>query len=313
MNVVITNKQDNILAGLDIEIIKTLRGEFEVDEIISTFSKLFFARMILDITAIKNFNSITNFQKLSIGIPVDKIILLLPNDPMYTSVSYLSQLISMGYYNFTTNLDGIKYLLNTPNTYKEVAHLHRIVSAPSISSTSNNTIVNNNINKIIGFKNVTDGAGSTTLVYLLKKQLSQHYGIDIVAIEVNKKDFIYFDDESFISTDKNNLATELIKYRNKGTILIDLNDSDPGVCDEVYYLLEPSVIKFNKLIKRNIYILEHLKNKRIILNKTLLSQNDVMRFEKETGLKVFSVIGPIDDRREDLFLSDIITKLGFIK
>lgn len=315
MNVIVANRQENILNSLDVEIIKTLKGEFEVDEIITTFSNFFFARMILDITAIKNFDDITNFQKLSIGIPVDKIILLLPNDPNYSSSIFLSKLISMGYYNFTTNLEGVKYLLNKPNTYKEVAHLHQLnatFTTPQVSS-STGVVVNNPTGKIIGFKNVTEGAGATTLVYMLKKQLETHYNMDILAIEVNKKDFMYFNDNSLVSVDKNELATELIKGRNKNAILIDLNDSDPNVCDEVYYLIEPSIIKFNKLIKRNMSILDTLKDKRIILNKTLLPQQDIARFEKETKLKIFSVISPIDDRREDLFLAGFISLLGFNK
>lgn len=316
MNVIVANKQENILNSLDVEIIKTLKGEFEVDEIISTFSNFFFARMILDITAIKDFADITNFQKLSIGIPVDKIILLLPNDPNYSNGAFLSKLISMGYYNFTTNLEGVKYLLNKPNTYKEVAHLHQLnVAAPTINQTtnSNGVVVNNPMGKIIGFKNVTEGAGATTLVYLLKKQLETHYNMAVEAIEVNKKDFMYFNDNSLISVDKNELATELIKSRGKNAILIDLNDSDPSVCDEVYYLIEPSIIKFNKLLKKNINILDNLRTKRIVLNKTLLPQSDVARFEKETNLKIFSVISPVDDRREDLFLSGFISMLGFNK
>ena len=35
MNVLITNKQETLLAGLSVEIIKTLRGEFEAEEIIA--------------------------------------------------------------------------------------------------------------------------------------------------------------------------------------------------------------------------------------------------------------------------------------
>lgn len=308
MNVIVTNKQENILYGLNIEVIKTLRGEFEVDQIIATFSNFLFAKMILDITAIKNFTDMTNFQKLTIGIPVDKIILLLPNDPNYANPMFLSKLISMGYYNFTTNLEGIKYLLNKPNTYKEVAHLHQVNQVTSNQQTTNNGIP---LGKIIGFKNATEHAGATTLVYVLKKQLEKHYNMDVLAIEVNKKDFVFFNDNSLISTDQHELPSELIKARNKHAVLIDLNDSDPSVCDEVYYLVEPSIIKFNKLLKSNMYILEQLKDKRIILNKTLLPQQDIAQFAKETRLNIFSIISPIDDRREDLFLEGFISMLGY--
>ena len=77
MNVVIYNQQDNIINGLNIEISKAIKGEFKVEDIIKTFSNYFFSRMILDVTALDNYNDIKNYQKLSIGLPTDKIILLL--------------------------------------------------------------------------------------------------------------------------------------------------------------------------------------------------------------------------------------------
>ena len=312
MNVIVANKQEAMLNDLDVEIIKTLKGEFEVDEIISTFSNFFFARMILDITSIKNFSDITNFQKLSIGISVDKIILLLPNDPKYSSGEFISKLISMGYYNFTTNLEGVKYLLNKPNTYKEVAHLHQLNMAPVYTTEVNNTVVvQQNTAKIIGFKNVTEHAGATTLTYLLKKQLETHYRKQAVAIEVGKNDFSYFNDPSLKSISKEELSAELIKNRNAVAIFVDLNDGDDSMCDQVYYLVEPSILKFNKLLKTKYGILGNLKDKNIILNKTLLPGKDVNQFARETNLKIFSVISPVDDRREDLFLGDFLGMLGF--
>ncbi len=312
MNVIVANKQEAMLNDLDVEIIKTLKGEFEVDEIISTFSNFFFARMILDITSIKNFSDITNFQKLSIGISVDKIILLLPNDPKYSSGEFISKLISMGYYNFTTNLEGVKYLLNKPNTYKEVAHLHQLNMAPVYTTEVNNTVVvQQNTAKIIGFKNVTEHAGATTLTYLLKKQLETHYRKQAVAIEVGKNDFSYFNDPSLKSISKEELSAELIKNRNAVAIFVDLNDADDSMCDQVYYLVEPSILKFNKLLKTKYGILGNLKDKNIILNKTLLPGKDVNQFARETNLKIFSVISPVDDRREDLFLGDFLGMLGF--
>ena len=68
MNVIITNKYASMLQGLDIDIIKSLNGEFDVEEIISTFQNFYFQRMILDITAIKNYRDIKNLQKLFMEI-----------------------------------------------------------------------------------------------------------------------------------------------------------------------------------------------------------------------------------------------------
>ena len=55
MNVIISNKNSALLENLGIDIIKEMHGEFDVDEIISTFQNFFYQRMILDITAIKNY------------------------------------------------------------------------------------------------------------------------------------------------------------------------------------------------------------------------------------------------------------------
>ena len=77
MNVIVANKYQTMLQGLDIDIIKTMYGEYDADEIVSTFQNFYFQRMILDITAIKNYKDITNLQKLSISLDMDKVILLL--------------------------------------------------------------------------------------------------------------------------------------------------------------------------------------------------------------------------------------------
>lgn len=54
-----------------------------------------------------------------------------------------------------------------------------------------------------------------------------------------------------ISTDKTSIATELLKAKNYNYILVDLNDYDENICDETLYLIEPSIIKLNKLMLRD--------------------------------------------------------------
>ena len=55
MNVIIANKYKEMLSNLNIDIIKSLEGEFEVEDIIDNFQNFFFNKMILDITAVKNY------------------------------------------------------------------------------------------------------------------------------------------------------------------------------------------------------------------------------------------------------------------
>lgn len=314
MNVIISNQQDNVLNDLNIEVIKSLHGEYSVDELITSFSNFFFARMIIDVTAIKDYQNIINFQKLSIGLPVDKIILLIPSQTQLATNSFLSKLISMGYYNFTTNLEGIEYLLNNPNSYKDVAHIHQIVDTePNGTNNSGGSSIKNVIPEkyILGIKNVTVGAGATTLTYLIYKELIEN-GINTLAIEVNKRDFIYFNDKSLLSVSKNDLANILLKNHDYNVILVDLNDGDNDICTDVLYLVEPSIIKMNKLMLKDSMTFSKLKGKKIILNKTFISDSDVRQFETEAGIKVFFKIPAIDDRTRPESISQLLAKMGLI-
>ena len=182
MNVIISNERQGELANLDIEVIKSINGVYESEELIQMFSNFFFGRMILDLTALKNYRDIRNLQKLSMSLDVEKIIVLLPDTPECLAPQFLSRLISMGIYNFTTNLDGVNYLLQNPNTYRDVAHLHQIDegsgtgSAPVVAPVGGGdgtTVINNIVNGgsyILGIKNLTDHAGATMLTYMLKQE-----------------------------------------------------------------------------------------------------------------------------------------------
>ena len=48
MNVIIANRQKPVLDNLDIDIIKAMDGEFEVDELIDTFKNFFYQRTDFD-------------------------------------------------------------------------------------------------------------------------------------------------------------------------------------------------------------------------------------------------------------------------
>src|SRR5574344_2214715 len=116
MNVIIANKYSEMLSNLKIDVIKNVQGEFEVDDIVSNFQNFFFNKMILDITAVKDYRNIANIQKLSFGLDMSKVILLLDDSREVNSPMYLSSLVSMGIYNFTKNIDSIVYLIDNPNT-----------------------------------------------------------------------------------------------------------------------------------------------------------------------------------------------------
>ena len=126
MNVIIANKYQALLSSLDIDVIKNIQGEFSVDELIAQFANFYYNKMIIDITAIRDYQNISVIQNLSVNFDTSKIILLLDDSETVNSPVYLSQLVSMGIYNFATNVNDINYLINNPNSYKDVAKYHNI-------------------------------------------------------------------------------------------------------------------------------------------------------------------------------------------
>lgn len=325
MNVIVSNKYTEVLKTLDIEIIKSLEGEYEIDEIIDTFDNFFFAKMILDITAIKNYKNVSNLQKLSISMDMDKVILLLDDSPETSTPTFVSQLVSMGIYNFTRNTEGIMYLLNNPNNYRDVAHLQQLNNNPSNYNSVSNQAINvqplPNVSsvamqqvtrRVIGIKNVTEQSGATTLVYMMKKQLQKNYSVK--AIEVDKRDFMYLNDKELVSTTSDLLGNEMAKYHSTEVIIIDINKSQvaESMCNDVVYLIEPSTIKLNKLMISNRRELERLKGKKVVLMQSILSANDVAEFEYEAKLNVFFNMPPLDERKDNLEkLDEFLSKLGF--
>lgn len=307
MNVIIANRYQVMLSNLGLEVIKELDGEFEVDEIVSQFQNFYFNRMILDITALKNYKDLKTVQKLSISLDMGKIILLLDDSPEVSSPDFLSKLISIGIYNFTTNPEGIMYLYNNPNTYRDVAQYHQI-DAPSAAATPSG--VRNG--RIIGVKNVTNGAGSSTLIYMMKKHLERVYSVK--AIEADKRDLSYFRDPDMISTSSNEIGNAINKVNGCDVILLDINNSivAEGMCHDVIYLIEPSIIKLNKMMILNGKVLSQIKNKMIVLNKSLLTSRDIPEFEYESKVKVFYNLPPLDDRSPDPeIMNDFLIRLGF--
>lgn len=316
MNVIISNKYQSMIDSLNLDTLKILNGEFEVDEIISQFQNLFYQRMILDVTALKNYHDIKTLQKLSISLDMDKLILLIDDTVDDGTGTYLSKLISMGIYNFTKNAEGILYLYNNPNSYRDVAHIQQLDVEPAHTEISVDTYENTVPTgpTIIGIKNVTKQSGATTLTYMMKNQLKENYSV--VAIEVNKSDFRYFNDKSLISTTNFEIGNVLAKHSDNDVILIDVNDSKQAedLCNEIIYLIEPSIIKLNKLVLVNNNIFKTLKNKKVILNQSLLSSKDVLDFEYESGLKIYYNMPPLDEREKSIYsLNTFLVRLGFTK
>ena len=311
MDTVISNKYNSVLNELDIEVSKKLEGEYTVDEIISQFKNFFFNKMFLDITAIKDYKDLNNLQKLSMSINMDKVILLLDKDDQISDSNiFLSKLVSMGIYNFTKNANDLMYLYTNPNIYRDVAHYQDIDSKVE---TSSNASPNLSTKKVLGVKNVTDSAGATTLVYLLKKVLSDYYST--MAIELNKRDLTYFHDKDCLSVKEDYLQDTLNKYSSIDIFVVDLDRTNKEyLCTDVLYLIEPSTIKLNKLSLINPKIFNELKGKNIVLNKSLLKDSDIANFEVESDLKVLYNMPPLNDKEDtSKYILPLLEKIGYVK
>ena len=317
MNVIIANEQQNQLANLDVDIIKSITGLYDAFEIVEMFKNFFFSKMILDVTALKNYKDIKTYEILANGLDPDKIIFLLPEGSELCTPNFLSHIISLKIYNFTTNLNGINFLLKKTNTLKDVEHIVKMASVKTSSETG--AVVANvsaNVKRgvtVLGVKNVTESAGATTFIYLLKKELSLAYGQNnVVAIEIDKNDFSLFNDKNMFSIRQTDIKNTIAKYSNASIILVDLNNCpDNSFCEDVLYLIEPSTIKLNRLVRRNRVIFSKLVGKKVILNQSLLLNNDVFDFESEAGIKVFYNMPPLDERKRNSIIHDFLSKLGF--
>ena len=320
MNVIVSNLNSNMFTNLDIDVIKSITGEFTVDEIVQSFSNFFFNRMFLDVTSIKDYENVNNLKSLSIGLDASKIVLLL-SDRVATSDMYISKLISFGIYNFAKTEEDLKYLYDNPNSYRDVAHLQK----------NEDMIVNNNVNSsfineqddsvsevvsgpiIIGFKNFTNHAGATSLIYMLKKQLAKNYYT--VAIEINKRDFMFFNDKDMVSCRAVEINNFIDKYKDANIILVDLNDLEQNIvssiCTDVIYLMESSTLMINKAVMLDNSCFSKLLDQKVILNRSLLNEKDIKQLEFESNLKFFGVLPPMNDREDNTdFIVPVLVKLG---
>lgn len=313
MDTVISNKYSSVLNELDIEVSKKLEGEYTVDEIISQFKNFFFNKMFLDITAIKDYKDLTNLQKLSMSIDMDKVILLLDKDDSISdSEPFLAKLVNMGIYNFTKDQNNLMYLYTNPNIYRDVAYLQKIDTGENNNTTTDSSHSVSN-KRIIGIKNITDSAGATSLIYMLKKVLSSYYSV--MVLEVNKRDFTYFKDNDALTVKEDEISNVMDKYNNIDIFLLDLNKSNKDyLCTDVLYLIEPSILKLNKLAMLNPKLINDIKGKMVLLNKSVLSKSEQADFEVETGIKVFYNIPPLNDKKDNSdILLPLLEKLGYIK
>lgn len=322
MNVVTANENKQVIDKLDIDVIKRIDGQFELKELLSKFVNLYFNKMIVDITSIQDYQNLDVIKELAKGVDPSRVILLLNSDPVVNSQFYMSNLIACGFYNFTRNVEGIKFLYNTPNTYENVKHL--AMSEEETKKQMENFQDQQKIiydgdsaNKkrhIVGFINVTNHAGATSLVNMLVRQMN-NAGMQAVGLEMFRQDMLYYHDPNLSTCfNRSDLEAKLRAYEDVDAIFIDLNEFGEAdrFCDKIIYIIEPSYIMLTKLLKKNRNALEEHRNDLILLNKSFVNDQEIPDFEYETKLKVYFNLPCLNDRNKNLEpINEFLRKLGF--
>lgn len=320
MNIVTANENKSIIDRLDIDIIKRIDGQYELRELLSKFVNLYFNKMIIDITSIENYQDIEVIKQLGKALDPSRIILLLNNDPTVNSSLYMSSLIGAGFYNFTRNFEGIKFLYSNPNGYDNVKHL-----VLSDEQTKEETRLAEErakameyheeaTKKIIGIANLTTHAGATSLTNMMVRQLN-NAGYKAIGIEMFRQDLIFYHDSNLMSCmNKSDLERTIKDHEDANAIIIDLNDFGyaDDYCDDVLYLVEPSYVKLTKLLKKDKNTFIERKDEKIVLNLSFVNDQEVPDFEYETKCKVFDNLPPMNDRDHNLTeINQLLARLGF--
>ena len=426
MNVIVSNRQKEIIDNANIDAIKDLNGLFSVDDLINKFKNYFFSKMILDATSVVNFASKEVLETLAEEIGAEKLIILLPSSPE-PPLEFKKVLIDLKIYNFTTNIEDVIKFIEKPNTYEDaikqinystsdniyvdnsikegempienedvsddeeepdytdsdtnqsslgdiLSNLNMVdspneetetndtpvnntelnyqndsndfsnimnnmvdinnysssLNEPVISNQDNIPMVNNDASKnvflisddynnteisdnkpkkmVIGIQNITSHAGSTSLIYMIHKML-KNMKKDVLSVEIGKNDFRLFRDSKMITTDENNVK-DVVEKASENVILVDLNNSPSPFCDEVLYLVEPSTIKLNELMATKKDIFKQLVNKKVVLNKSMLSPSDIRLLASEAGIDFFYNIESLNDRIFNDTINKLINLLG---
>lgn len=292
MNIVIENLNSSIIDSISIATIKKLTGSYDVTTLFGEISSLNYEKAIIDITALNNYNDINTLKSLISFVKPDKLILVISKDNV--DINYLNTIIEAGIYNIAYTAEHIVELYSNPNNYEDAVIL-----------------VNKNkkVTKIIGFKNVTKHAGATTLIYILKKHLDRYR--KVLGIEIDKLDFNFFYNKEMISIQDNAADMTLEKYGNVDIVLVDLNNSKNMLkyCDDVIYLVEPTMIKINEAMMVNPTTFSDLKDSKVILNKSPLTNDEVKEFELESHIKAYYVLPMLNERHNSDIVNGLIDKL----
>ena len=313
MNIIVTNKYKDLIYNTGIEVLKEMNGVFKVSQIANSFSSIFYKKIIIDATALENFPKDTVLKELASSFDLDKLILFLPPDNPAPK-NFLSFLVSLNIYNFTDNATGLLELIRKSNTLDNVAGFKE-VKEEKVESSENinyNDFEDRTGRIILGIRNVTDDFYSIKLSYMLKKTLETVYSKNVLAVEINRKEFVYYNDKNMYSLTENQVNNFLNNNAMCDVIIVDLDDNNDIKCDDEIYLVNPSLYYINKLMYNNRGAFVGLKGKKVIFVDSLLNDHDVEQFAREAGISVYYNLKPLNDRKNEEEINKLLIKLGIV-
>lgn len=295
MNIIVTNKYRDLIYNSNIEVLKESHGVFKVGQIVNSFNSIFYKKIIIDATAILGFPKEDVLKELIASFDSDKLILFLPPDNPPPK-KFLSFLVNIGLYNFTDNPNGLIELVrrsNTINNVQEFMHVEEEEKEAEEDLLYNDDAAGR---IIIGFKSVTDDSYITEIIYSIKSILESKYKKDVVCVEVNKRNFTFYNSENMYSISSDKYNEFVSNNQNCSVMLVDLDNFPNNKFNDIVYLVNPSLYCINKLLlqKRDAFI--KLKGEKIVFVNSLLSSNDVIQFAKEANISVYYNLSPVNDR-----------------
>ena len=134
----------------------------------------------------------------------------------------------------------------------------------------------NNSTHVIGFRGITEKSGASTLTYTLVDVLLK-YGYNAIGIELDQTNFRLLGKDHLFSIGSHELGEFLLKNKDVEYAIVDLNKKDSDFIDDEFYLLSLGKIELEKFKKYD--DLSKYKNKRVILNKNIMTKQEVEKVE----------------------------------
>ena len=161
------------------------------------------------------------------------------------------------------------------------------------------------ITRIISLLGITDRCGVTTLTYYLAKLLNE-LGHETVAVELNNTDLVSLNNEYCFSVSKSKIKDFLLDHKSAEFILLDNIQFEQA--DETFIIYAYNAIQINKWQKYHQF--EELKDKKIILNKSIFSKSEIEKIELELEQQFVATIPYFNELAYKNDVQDFLKLLG---